>query len=273
MSLRKKLRRDAVPLFLAIYLILVIAGWYAYKGFFVLWLLFSMFGILAAFAIKLLFEIHDLQAAREQDYRQLEALASLVPLLGASSPLPPMRKWASSPDYLAIIAREILSRKPALVVELGSGVSTLVAALCLRKNGSGRIVSVEQDPDYAETTRARLASEDLTGIAEVIHAPLAVFSQGAEMFRWYDTAQIDHLRGIDLLIIDGPSVTGQKAYLRYPALPFFAGRKQDGMAVILDDAAREDEQRCIVRWQKEFPKLTGEFVLAEKGAWVGKIAP
>jgi predicted O-methyltransferase YrrM len=257
--------------FLTAYVVIAAVVWTYSDGLYLAPLIVLMFGVLGASMVWLLARVHDLDTARQHDYRQVEALVSLVPLLGGSTPLPPMRNWAASPDYLAILAREIISNKPGLIVELGSGVSTQVAALCLRKNQFGMIVSIEQDPGFAEVTRRRLAAENLGDIAEVIDAPLTELHPGEESFRWYDTAKLDHLRGVDMLIIDGPSVKGQKQYLRYPALPFFAGRGNKGMVIVLDDAARPDERRCIERWQKEFPALEGKFVEAEKGAWVGRM--
>lgn len=270
MSLRKKIRKHAIPWFLAIYALVSFAGWAAWGAGFLYGVLFAALGLIGASVTRLMIGVHDLTQAQKRDYRQLEALTTLTPLLDLASPLPPMRQWASSPDYLAILAREILSRKPQMVVELGSGVSSVVVGACLRRNGHGRLVSIEQDSVHAGATRERIALEHLDGIVKVIHAPLAAYGEG-EALRWYDTAPIDDLCGVDMVIIDGPSVTGQKAYLRYPALPFFAERRGERIAFILDDAGRPDEQRSVERWRREYPDLRGAFLETEKGAWIGTL--
>ena len=42
---------------------------------------------------------------------------------------------AASPDFLKLVVETILTEKPILVVELGSGISTILAGKALEKNG------------------------------------------------------------------------------------------------------------------------------------------
>src|SRR5688572_31116753 len=61
-------------------------------------------------------------------FRQLESLVSLYVDLGLRKSLPPMRDWAASPDFLRELASHSLSDRPEVIVECGSGVSTIVLA-------------------------------------------------------------------------------------------------------------------------------------------------
>ncbi|MFM1968610.1 MAG: hypothetical protein RL590_1467, partial [Actinomycetota bacterium] len=59
-------------------------------------------------------------------YRQTEAFIQLSNLLQFKSTIPPTRSWAASPDLLLLVSETVKKIKPSLVVELGSGISTLV---------------------------------------------------------------------------------------------------------------------------------------------------
>jgi predicted O-methyltransferase YrrM len=86
-------------------------------------------------------------ASADNLYQQLESLISVTSILSLRTPLPPMRGWAISPDFGVLLVAEILRKKPRQVLELGSGVSTLLIAYCLEKIGHGRVVSFDHDKD------------------------------------------------------------------------------------------------------------------------------
>ena len=84
----------------------------------------------------------------KQSTRQIEAFIQLNSLLKFTASLPATRGWAASPDLLLSISQLVKEQKPKLVVELGSGVSTLVVA----KSGAKKVISFDGDADYAEQT-------------------------------------------------------------------------------------------------------------------------
>jgi hypothetical protein len=205
------------------------------------------------------------QAMGENLYRQLEALISITSILPLRQPLPPMRGWAISPDFGTLLIAEILTRKPQVVLELGSGVSTLLIAYCLEKTGHGRAISFDHDVNFCEKSRAMITAHQLDKVAEVVHAPLQEVRLNAGSWDWYDTACIAPDIRIDLLVIDGPP--GQiQAISRYPALPLLQAYFSDEVVILLDDAARTDEQSIIAMWTREFPGFEYEYIPAEKGA-------
>ncbi|MGC2049358.1 MAG: class I SAM-dependent methyltransferase, partial [Gallionella sp.] len=68
-------------------------------------------------------------------------------------PLPIGGGWALTGDAVALLARVALVRKPEAILELGSGVSTLILGQILKRNGRGRLLSVDHDPMWANQTR------------------------------------------------------------------------------------------------------------------------
>ena len=138
----------------------------------------------------------EIKAQIWQSYRQTEALQQLLALLRFNAPIPPTRSWAASPDLLLMIADLVRTHEPKLVVELGSGVSTLIIA----KSGNGKVISIDNSEEFADKTRELLSAHEV-GNVEVRVAPLTPHVEGVD---WYDTALLQDLGEIDLLIVDGP---------------------------------------------------------------------
>jgi hypothetical protein len=94
-------------------------------------------------------------------YRQLEALSGLNSLIHPLFPLPALRGWAGSPDFLLELARRAVARKPSTVVECGCGASTLVLARSCQLVANGHVYSLEHEPAFAQATRDQLKEADL----------------------------------------------------------------------------------------------------------------
>ena len=69
----------------------------------------------------------------EQNNIKKEAMQSIYSIFQFNTPLPATRKMAASPDFLKLLVDTILSEKPKLVVELGSGISTILTGKALEK--------------------------------------------------------------------------------------------------------------------------------------------
>jgi len=156
-------------------------------------------------------------------YRQTEAFIQLTNLLQFKSAIPPTRSWAASPDLLLFISETVKKNRPTLVVELGSGVSTLVTA----KSGARKVISIDNSEEFGGKTRELLKEHKVRG-AEIRIAPLRPYANGSE---WYDVSMIKDLRKIDLLIVDGPPGS-KNPEARYPALKEFKD-KWSAKAVLL----------------------------------------
>lgn len=189
----------------------------------------------------------ELRRTERDLQRQFEGALALYAELEPAIGLPPMAGWAVAPDLGAYLVRLIRRTRPEHVVEIGSGSSTVLCALALHANQTGRITSLEHDESYATVTRAWMSERGLDHVATVHHCPLALQRVGDDEMPWYTVDGLD-LGTIDLLIVDGPpGATGSCA--RYPALPLLHHALAPGAIVVLDDAARADEQTAVERWR------------------------
>ena len=210
----------------------------------------------------------DTQREMKQTFRQLEALQNLNALLPASEVLPATRGWAASPDLLLVLVDLVITGRPSLVVECGSGASTLWLALAMRKfKIDGRIIALDHDPVFGGKTRDLLARHDVSDLAEVRDAPLESYDLAGETYSWYARRAWEDLTGIDLLFVDGPpAATGHQA--RYPALPLLSGSLSPVATVVLDDLVVPDMQQVLRLWLDAHPDFTSEVLPLEKQAAV-----
>jgi predicted O-methyltransferase YrrM len=154
-------------------------------------------------------------------------------------------------------------------VELGSGVSTLIGGYTLLKQGSGRIITVDQSAEFLDYVAQNLRQHRLEDIVQVLHASLTPVEINGQVWDWYDRTRLDEIEDIDFLVIDGPAqFNNPKAQVRYPALPLLYHKLTPGAYILLDDANREDEQQIVTRWLAEFDlKLIRDYSYeTEKGA-------
>lgn len=197
-------------------------------------------------------------------YQQIQAFIDLNRLLQLPWPLPPLRGWAASPDFLLLLAEHVFQKKPERIVECSSGASTVVLAQCAKLNGYGHVLSLEHDAHYAEKTRQQLIKQGLEDWATVIDAPLINYELNGQNYQWYKlNAQIENTC-IDMLVVDGPPASLNHC-ARYPAGPLLLPLLNKEGVVFLDDADRPDEQEVVERWISEFTKLNSFWYDCEKG--------
>jgi predicted O-methyltransferase YrrM len=201
-----------------------------------------------------------------QTFRQVEAIQNLSAMLPTTDVLPATRGWATSPDLLLVLVDQLIARRPSLVVECGSGASTLWLALALRRFGiDGRIVALDHDPAFAARTREFLARHGVSDLAEVRDAPLEDLSLGGGSYSWYARRAWKDLAGIDLLFVDGPpAATGAMA--RYPALPLLREALRPAATVVVDDLVVPDMQETVRLWLAEYPEFGSAILPLEKQA-------
>ena len=189
-------------------------------------------------------------------YHQIESLEQLLPLLKLTSPLPPSRGWAASPDFLLTLANIVKREKPKLMVELGSGVSTLVAA----KSGAKKIISLDHSLEFGGATRTMLKEHRVSGV-EIRISELTEYPSGHQ---WYSPEALKGIKNIDILVIDGPPSSINKD-ARYPALQNFLPLLSKKAIIILDDASREDEARLAKDFADALPGHVLTVLHHEKG--------
>ena len=213
-------------------------------------------------------DANEIKTEIRQTFRQLEALLNLSAVLPAYDVLPATRGWAASPDLLVVLVDLVITERPSLVVECGSGASTLWLALAMRRFGiDGRIIALDHDPVFGGKTRDFLARHDVSKLAEVRDAPLESFSLDGETYAWYARQAWEDLTGIDLLFVDGPpATTGHQA--RYPALPLLNVALSPVATVVLDDLVVPDMQKVLRLWLDAYPEFGAEILPLEKQAAV-----
>jgi predicted O-methyltransferase YrrM len=177
--------------------------------------------------------------------------------------LPNLGSWKADTGLLTLIAHHIEEKKPKLVVEFGTGASTLIIAKALEKAGGGTLISFDQHPDFVAATRAWLADHKLE--ADLRAVPLRP-SPGGWPGLWYDHGPLPD--GIDLVLIDGPPWSIHP--LTRGAADIVFDQVSPGGTILLDDAARPGERVVARRWRKARPDF--EFRLwkgGTKGTLIG----
>ena len=183
-----------------------------------------------------------------------DALAILRPLLDAGGYLP-WSEWALRPAALAAVCNEIVLGGRREIVELGSGVSTVVLGRLLGQRG-GRLSSVEHDPAWSGVVRGLLETDGLGDAVRLIEAPLEPHPSALDGARWYSEAALAALPDeIDLLLVDGPPGNDEGIERsRFPALPLLHPWLAAAGTVVLDDARRPGEQAILERWGADHPE-------------------
>lgn len=156
--------------------------------------------------------------------------------------------WAITAQFMENVVYEIYLNKPNLIVECGSGTSTIISAACLKDIGRGKVISLDHEELFADRTRKLLAKEKLEGYSTVATVPLEDYKLKDGRWKWYgaDLGKIIK-EPIDILIVDGPPQSVQ-FLSRYPAVPLLKEFFADDCIIMLDDGLREDERIIANKW-------------------------
>ncbi|MEL6525870.1 MAG: class I SAM-dependent methyltransferase [Chloroflexota bacterium] len=221
---------------------------------------------------KILTRLDELERGQEIVYEQLAALMNLHTVLAPlNAPLPRMRRWAAAPDFAILLYELLIDHQPTTVVELGSGVTTVVSGYYMLRHGkpNAQIYAVEQDALYASLAREKVERHQLQDYATVVHASLETLPLVDDDWEWYDQAVFADIEQIDFLTVDGPAQNNNpRRMVRYPALPVLFEKLAPQAIILVDDAHREHETWVIRRWMDEFDLLELARVDTEKGAVV-----
>lgn len=181
-------------------------------------------------------------------FTQFEALQSIKKLFPDAVYLPPTRGWAGSPDFLLKLVELVITKSPKYVVELGSGVSSIVLGLALNKFSKGKLVSIDHEIDFTKKTQKFIEVNKLNKTVDVKFCPLSEYQHDNAIWQWYDLSQVKFEQDIDLLVIDGPPRKLQEKS-RFPALTILMEKLSPEATIILDDANRENEQEVLKDWE------------------------
>jgi predicted O-methyltransferase YrrM len=191
--------------------------------------------------LKAEFQLRDMLAVSESSKPQ-----------AAITPLNP--RWQLSSQAMHEVIRHILLDQPKVVVECGSGASTMWIGRALCRVGEGRLISLENSADWIAIVTGMLQYEGLSGV-EVRHAPMEPIQVAGQEQPWYSASVLADVEEIDLLLVDGPPGRTNKL-ARYPAVPALREKLRPGATVMLDDCHRRDEKETLRKWLAEVPGLS-----------------
>lgn len=147
-----------------------------------------------------------------------------------------------------VIARAGACEAP--VLECGSGLTTLVAALAAERRGV-TVWSLEQDAGWLGFVGRRLAGNGVRNV-RLLYAPLKAYGD----YVWYDLDGVELPDSFGLVLCDGPAVFegwGEAhAQWRYGVLPVLAARGVRVGEILLDDATEPRAASLLDRWRREF---------------------
>lgn len=199
----------------------------------------------------------DLLIVQNRLYAQFEALTWLQRRLSIKGQLPPLRGWATSPDVLLKLHAHIMATKPAVIVEFGSGASTLVIADALKQNGYGKLISLEHNEFYSGQTMATLQAEQLQNWVDLRIGELEPWEaehlnpkDAEKPSYWYPQALLADIKSVDLIWVDGPPAA-TCLFSRYPALPALADKLKPTTQVWMDDTIRQEEKDICEKWAND----------------------
>lgn len=194
--------------------------------------------------------------------RKHEKAGLLARLDLAPDALPNLGSWKADTGLLHRLVDIIEVGRPANVVELGAGASSLVIGQALKLNGGGRLTSFDQHNDFVAATREWLSAHSID--AKIFQAPLTDPPSGWRG-RWYRLSYLPAT--IDLLVVDGPH-WALHPMVRGAAETLF-DRVRLGGTVVLDDAARPGERLVARRWKSNWPDFEWRYERGIKGCLIG----
>ncbi|QFG28869.1 methyltransferase FkbM [Pseudomonas umsongensis] len=199
--------------------------------------------------------------------QQLEAFQGIQSFLNHGEHLPRMHGWPISPDFALYLIELIDSNDYDLILEFGSGTSTVLIAKALARIGRQRHskpatsqVAFEHLEQYHAQTLANLKQSELADAVQLVLAPLQPYqAPNGKTYSYYschttlkELAQRLPVADLKvLMVVDGPpAATGQHA--RYPAVPaVLAQLKSARIDILLDDYIRDDEKEIAQLWLKD----------------------
>ncbi|MGQ0826914.1 MAG: class I SAM-dependent methyltransferase [Bacteroidota bacterium] len=199
-------------------------------------------------------------------YDRIDSLFSIHRMIDIKSPLPVMNDWAITSDYALDLVKTTLSKVRGNVIDVGSGVSTLIFGYILQKRGQGKVIALEHDKNYFKSVQRMVKEHHLEEFVELYHCPLKEYTINKKKWMWYDISKVKFPPDITIVNIDGPpGITQELA--RFPAVPLLLKHIRSNTTVMLDDGGREDEQKVAAMWAFQY-NFKMQFNKSHKGHFV-----
>lgn len=178
--------------------------------------------------------------------------------------------WPISADFALCLMRQLVLKPYDLVIEFGSGMSTVIVAkslaLMAERNGARQtqFVSFEHLDSYYQQTLDYVQQAGLEKAVQLILAPIEDWQAAdGQVYPYYSCqstlAKLAKQRQANrkriLVIVDGPpAATGPQA--RYPAGPLLMEHFPNAhIDILMDDYIREDEKQVVQHWLADIEAL------------------
>jgi hypothetical protein len=198
--------------------------------------------------------------------QQLEAFLNIQSFFTHGEHQPIMHGWPISPDFALYLIGLLEKNDYDLILEFGSGTSTVIMAKALARLNNGRRkpsveqVAFEHLEQYRTQTLNDLQAAGMVEAVEVVLASLQPYrAPNGTTYSYYACQEklaelASSKQGLNrkiLVVVDGPpGSTGKHA--RYPALPAVLSHfKTSSIDFVLDDYFREDEKEVANLWIKD----------------------
>jgi predicted O-methyltransferase YrrM len=184
--------------------------------------------------------------------------------------------WALGARTVNWLEHRLAHLRPSLVLEFGSGASTLCIARFLvdlhGQEAMVRVVSIDQDESYARQTRELLRRSGLDAYAKVVSASLKKQEIEGVLTRCYDIpanlSEVLQGHKADFVVIDGPAA---EAGARFGTLPLARPYLSPSAAFVMDDGLRDGEIWIAHQWATLPGVRVDGIVNIDKGLVVGQV--
>jgi hypothetical protein len=150
--------------------------------------------------------------------------------------------WSALTEYL-VGGLQHAMKNEGPVLECGSGLSTILLGVVAQQRGHQHW-ALEHTPAWAERVQACLNRYQINAV-KLIGQPLKAYGD----FDWYGVPLEQMPKNFSLVICDGPPAATKGG--RYGLIPVMRRYLAPGAIVLLDDAARIEEQTIAQRWAQE----------------------
>ena len=228
--------------------------------------------------------INRIDRVSKNALKQIESYIGLQNYLNDKTLPPDFHGWPLSPDIALFLVQKIEMNHYDLIIEFGSGTSTVMMAKAIKMNADHhemKLVTFEHHQKFYDLTSRSLTGQSLEKYVDLTYAPLKEFAYGDEKYIYYscgnkmaELAKAGEYSKI-LVLVDGPP--GSTCPLaRFPALPylleFFPAQAID---LVLDDFGRKEEKKIVEKWEELLREkeiaFESESVPAEKGLYFCQI--
>jgi predicted O-methyltransferase YrrM len=187
----------------------------------------------------------------------------------------PWTDWSISGALAIELAAYLERSRPRRVLEIGSGVSTVILAAYARRHPADdiKVTTLEHKWAYHRKTERALKELGLAGCVDLHHARLRrqPFNTGgfSRSYAWYDV----QLQGsFDFVFVDGPPMKKGREVVYFAIADHLA----EGWEIWLDDGRRDHESRCVDLWKEQFPGRFSSCTrkdIDDKGVWILRQRP